>query len=77
MLIGVAKKKAHRLSRAAILADHVHLTVGCANAESPETVALAYMNNIAHAHNMEPIFTNSYYAGTFGEYDMDAIRRSL
>ena len=77
MILGVATKRQHRLSRVAILSDHVHLTIGCAIEESPETVALSYMNNLAYAHGMQPLFCRSYYAGTFGTYDMDAVRRSL
>jgi REP element-mobilizing transposase RayT len=77
MILGVAKKKQHRLSRAAILADHVHLTMGGTIDEAPEAVALTYMNNLAYAHEMEPLFYHSYYVGTFGTYDLSAIRRSL
>ncbi len=77
MILGVAKKKQHRLSRAAILADHVHLTIGCTIEETPEAVVLTYMNNLAYAHGMEPLFCHSYYVGTFGTYDLNAIRRSL
>ncbi len=76
-ILGVAMKKQHRLSRAAILADHLHLTLGCAINESPEAVALAYMNNVAYAHGMEPLFCHSFYVGTFGTYDLDAVRRLL
>ncbi len=77
MILGVVKKKQHRLSRAAILPDHVHMTIGCAISESPETVALTYLNNLAYANGMQPLFCHSYYVGTFGEYDLNAIRRSL
>jgi REP element-mobilizing transposase RayT len=77
MILGIAKKKKHRLSRAAILSDHVHLTMGCAIEETPEAVALTYMNNLAYAHGMEPLFYHSYYVGTFGTYDLGAIRRLL
>jgi REP element-mobilizing transposase RayT len=77
MILGVAKKKQHKLSRAAVLSDHVHLTVGCAIEETPAAVALAYMNNLAYAHGMQPLFRHSFYVGTFGTYDLDAIRRAL
>jgi REP element-mobilizing transposase RayT len=77
MILRVAQKKKNRLSRAAILSDHVHLCLGCTIDESPESVALAYMNNIAYTHGMQPLFYHSYYLGTFGSYDMDAIRRLL
>ena len=77
MGLGVAKKKQHRLSRAAIIPDHVHLAMGCSLNESPEAFALAYLNNLAYAQGMKPVFRYSYYVGTFGEYDMDAVRRCL
>jgi hypothetical protein len=33
------------------------------------------MNNLAFAHGMQPVFCQSYYVGTFGEYDIRTIRR--
>ena len=53
------------------------MTMGCSLNESPEAVALAYLNNLAYAQGMKPVFCYSYYVGTFGEYDMDAVRRCL
>jgi len=75
MLFKVARQKGHRISRLALLPDHLHATIGCGFQESPEEVALSYMNNVAFAHGMKPIFCASYYVGTFGEYDMGVIRR--
>lgn len=77
MVVRVAAKKLHRLSRAGILADHLHLTLGCDFVQSPEEVALAYLNNLAYAHDMKPVFQFGYFVGTFGEYDLGAIRRAL
>jgi REP element-mobilizing transposase RayT len=74
MVLGVARKRRHRLSRLALLSDHVHVTLGFGYEESPEEVALAYLNNLAYAHGMKGIFTHGYYVGTFGKYDMGAIR---
>jgi REP element-mobilizing transposase RayT len=68
-----ARKHRHRLSRAAILADHVHLTLGCEIGESPDDVILAYMNNCAYACGMAPEFRFSYYVGTIGEYDRGVV----
>jgi REP element-mobilizing transposase RayT len=68
-----AVKHGHRLSRAAVLADHVHLTLGCEISESPEQVVLGYMNNCAYVCGMKPEFRFSYYVGTFGEYDRGAV----
>jgi REP element-mobilizing transposase RayT len=76
-VIKAAAKKQHRLSRVALLADHLHLTLGGNERESPEEIALSYLNNLAFAHGMAPLYRYSYYVGTFGEYDLGAIRRSL
>jgi len=40
-------------------------------------VALGYMNNIAYGYGMVPLFQSGFYAGTFGEYDLGAIRQAL
>lgn len=76
MPLKTAGKKAHRISRLALLADHLHATIGCAIDESPQSVALAYMNILAFAHGMKSVFCFSYYVGSFGEYDMNAVRPS-
>lgn len=38
---------------------------------------MAILNNIAFGHEMKPIFQYGFYAGTFGEYDLGAIRWAL
>jgi REP element-mobilizing transposase RayT len=76
MIFRCAQGKKHRLSRLALLADHLHLTLGVPYDICPQDVALGYMNNIAFAHGMRALFSYSYYVGTFGEYDMNAVRRS-
>ena len=75
MIVRNARKREHRLSRLSVLADHLHWTIGCNPRESPEEVALSYLNNLAFAHGMKALFRFSYYVGTFGEYDMGAIWR--
>jgi hypothetical protein len=70
---GLAGTCGHRLSRAAILPDHVHLTLGCGIGESPEQVALGYMNACAEAAGGKPEWMFSYYTGTIGEYDRGAV----
>ncbi len=74
MLKGVSLKKEHFLSRIGLLADHVHWTVGCNVDESPLEVALSYLNNLAFAHDMRPVFQAGFYVGTFGPYDMKSVR---
>ena len=77
MIIQIAAKKEHRLSRAALLSDHIHLAIGCPINQSPRDVSLSYLNNLAYAHKMQPRYMFGYYVGTFGEYDMGAIWNSL
>lgn len=74
MIRGAAKAKNHLLSRASILPDHVHLALGCQLDETPEVVALSYMNNICFALGMKPVLQSSYWVGTFGEYDLGAVK---
>jgi len=68
-----AKKHGHALSCRAVLPDHIHVAMGCPEGQSPEEVALSYMNNCAHACGMKPVLRPSYYVGTFGEYDLGAV----
>ncbi len=75
MILKASQAKRHRLSRAAIVPDHIHLTLGCRLEEPPSEVALAYMNNLAYAAGMKPTFKFSYYVGTFSEYDLGVIPR--
>jgi REP element-mobilizing transposase RayT len=72
MLRQASRSKGHLLSRGGIVLDHLHLTLGCGPEESPLNVALAYMNNLAYAAGMRPVFTFSCFVGTFGEYDLGA-----
>jgi REP element-mobilizing transposase RayT len=74
MIERVAAKHEYRLSRVGLLADHIHLTMGCPVDRSPEDVALGYLNNCAYACGMTPMYKFSYYVGTIGEYDRGAVR---
>ena len=68
-----ALKHRHALSQRALLGDHIHMTMGCPIIQSPETIALGYLNNCAYACGMKPVFQFSYYVGTIGEYDRGAV----
>jgi REP element-mobilizing transposase RayT len=73
MILKVCAKKNYALSRAGILADHVHLALGCPLEVAPVDVALAFLNNLAFVHQMRPVFQFGAYVGTFGEYDQGAV----
>jgi REP element-mobilizing transposase RayT len=77
MIIGVCEAKGWRLSRAAILADHVHLVVGPKIDDSPRDVALSLLNNLAYAHGMKPVYQFGGFIGTVGEYDQRVVRSDV
>ena len=70
MIVKSAAKRGHLLSTGGIVADHIHLTLGCNVEESPADVALSYMNNLAYACGMKRVFAFGFYVGTCGEYDL-------
>jgi REP element-mobilizing transposase RayT len=71
----IAEKKGYCLSRLAVLPDHLHLALRGVPEQSPEEIALAFMNNLAYALGQRPIWEFGYYVGTFSEYDMGAVRQ--
>ena len=70
----IAEKKGHRISALSAMPDHLHLALRGNIEEAPEAIALAFMNNLAYALGQQPVWRYGYYAGTCGEYDMNAIR---
>jgi hypothetical protein len=73
MVLGAAAKNSIRLSRAGILADHLHLVLGCPIDLAPDEIALAFLNNLAFVHGMKPIYQFGGFIGTIGEYTNKAI----
>jgi REP element-mobilizing transposase RayT len=74
---GASRKKGHLLAEAGILPDHIHLALSCDITEAPLDVALSYLNNLAYAQEMKPVYQYGCYLGTFGAYDRGAIRPHL
>ncbi|MFV2066497.1 MAG: transposase [Pirellulales bacterium] len=72
--IGIARKKSYLVRALSVMPDHVHLALRGHVEHSPEEIALAFMNNLAFAVGQNAIWEYGYYAGTFGEYDMRAVR---
>ncbi len=77
MIVRTAAKKQWQLSRIGTLSNHFHVLLGAHVTESPASVALSLMNNLAYVQGMKPVLRFSYYVGTFGPYDRNAIRRQL
>ena len=76
-ILATAAKKGHSISRIGLLTEHVHFTLKFDYETSPQDVALAYMNNISYCHGMIRLWMDSFYVGTIGPYDMDAVRRRM
>jgi hypothetical protein len=76
MVQKVCRKKGYLLSRAGIVANHLHLALGCGIEDAPVTVALGFLNNLAYSHGMRAIYRFGFYAGTFGNFDLGALRHA-
>lgn len=72
---GIAAKHQYDIVVRSWLLDHLHLGLRGNTQESPEEIALALMNNTAYAVGQNAIWQRGYYAGTFSEYDVNAVRR--
>jgi REP element-mobilizing transposase RayT len=70
----IAEKKGHRISALSAMPDHLHLVLRGNLEDSPETIALSFMNNLAYMFGQVPVWRFGYYVGTCGEYDMNAVR---
>ena len=70
----VAAKKACELSRVSFMPDHVHAAMRANAALSPEEIALAFQNNLAYVLGQRRVWEDTYYVGTFGEYDLKVVR---
>ena len=77
MIVRACAAKGWRLAWIGLLSNHIHILIGCAVTTSPESVAMSLLNNLAFSQGMNPVFRFSYYVGTFGKYDRNAIRRIL
>ena len=65
----------YALSRLSIVPDHMHTALRGNIHHSPEEVALKFLNNTAYALGQRLLWEPCYYAGTFGSYNMNAVRR--
>lgn len=70
----IAKAKEHQLALVSVMPDHVHLALRANIHASPEDVAIGFLSNLAYALGQKAVWRFGYYAGTFSEYDMGAVR---
>jgi REP element-mobilizing transposase RayT len=76
-VIRASRKHGYRLSRIGVAGNQFHVLLGCNMNHDAMFIALSLMNNIAYVHEMKPVLEYSFYAGTFGTYDLAAIRKHL
>ena len=70
----IAARKDFRISRLAVLPDHVHVALDTPPEFSPAEVAGAFQNNLAYLLGNRRVWRDTFYVGTFGEYDMATVR---
>jgi len=73
----IAAKKGHSVAALSVLPDHLHVALRGAIDHSPQDIAMGFLNNTAYAVGQKPIWMAGYYAGTFSEYNMNAVRRRV
>ena len=71
----IAAKKSLRVSRLAVMPDHLHVALGPPSDMAPVEVVGALQNNLAWMLGQRRVWRDGYYAGTFGDYDMGAVRQ--
>jgi REP element-mobilizing transposase RayT len=72
--LAIAKKKGHAISTLSVMPDHIHAALRGNINDAPNDIALAFLNNLAYAMGQKAVWQPGYYAGTFSEYNMDAVR---
>jgi REP element-mobilizing transposase RayT len=70
----IALNHGYHLGGISVMPDHVHLSLRGIATESPETIALWYMNETCFRLNVMGLWRPSYYVGTTGVYNMNAVR---
>lgn len=70
----IAEKKNYGISAISLMPDHLHIALRGNIKHSPLEIALSFMNNLSYIHGQNAIWEYSFYTGTFGSYDMNAVK---
>lgn len=73
-VMAIAAKKGYGISEFSLMPDHLHLALRGDLAHSPHEIALSFQNNLAYRLGQIRVWEDEYYVGTFGSYDMGAVR---
>lgn len=68
-------KKGHAVSSLSVMPDHLHIVLRGNISHSAEQIALSFLNNLAFGLGQNAVWEFGYYAGTFSEYNMNAVRK--
>ena len=71
----IATDRGYLLGGLSVMPDHLHVCLRGAVADSPETIAISYMNASCRKLGAVGLWRPSYYVGTTGAYNMNAVRR--
>jgi REP element-mobilizing transposase RayT len=71
----IAVEREYLLGGLSVMPDHLHLCLRGKAAESPEAIALDFMNESCRELRVAGLWRPSYYVGTTGAYNMNAVRR--
>jgi REP element-mobilizing transposase RayT len=66
----IASQKDCRIKAVAVMLDHIHIALRGVVDQSPQDIALCFMNNLAWLNGYNRIWDDEYYAGTFSEYSL-------
>ena len=69
-----ASAEQYAIASHSVMPDHIHLALRGNIDHSAETTALAFLNGFSRVVGGRTMWEPGYYAGTFGEYDMGAVR---
>ncbi len=72
--VAAADQNGHGLKSVAVMPDHVHMALRGAIARSPREIGVGFQNALADVAGCRA-WQDEFYAGTFSEYDVSAIRR--
>ena len=77
MIVRAARHKKWLLSRIGVVANHLHVLIGCGMLDAPLNAGLSLLNNLSFVDGMRPSYRYGFFVGTTGPYNRMAIRRRL
>jgi REP element-mobilizing transposase RayT len=73
----IAAKKGYAISTLSLMPDHLHIALRGNIEHSPVEIGRCFQNNLAYAVGSYRLWADGFYVGTFGEYNIGAVRKVL